>query len=284
MKDISLVKVGIVGNGFVGNAHYEGFKDSHDVAIHDIAPEKTVDSFEETVNRDIVFVCLPTPMFKDTHECNLKYIRDFFEKVNCLEDRNTSSIFVIKSTVPVGTTSELNELYKDIKILHSTEFLTAVNANVDFKNPSRNIVGGESENGLYYVNEFFEKKFNNKLCLTMNSNSSEFVKYFANTFFATKVSFFNEMYLLSNKLNVSWDDIVNGVMTDRRIGGSHYRVPGKDDDFGFGGTCFPKDINALISMGNDVGVNMNILDAAWKTNLEVRPEQDWNKLKGRAIS
>ncbi len=279
MKDISLVKVGIIGNGFVGNAHYEGFKDSHDVTIHDIDPEKTVDSFEETVNRDIVFVCLPTPMFKDTHECNLTYIRDFFEKVNCLGDRNTSSIFVIKSTVPVGTTSELNELYKDIKILHSPEFLTAVNANADFKNPSRNIVGGESENGLYYVNEFFEKKFNNKLCLTMNSNSSEFVKYFANTFFATKVSFFNEMYLLSNKLNVSWDNIVNGVMTDRRIGGSHYRVPGKDGDLGFGGTCFPKDINAFIKLFELNDIDPVVLKSVWERNLTVRKNKDWEQSK-----
>ena len=61
-------------------------------------------------------------------------------------------------------------------------------------------------------------------------------------------------------------------------------MPGPDGKLGFGGTCFPKDINALISLSNDVGVNMNVLDAAWKTNLEVRPEQDWNKLKGRAIS
>lgn len=283
MKDISLVKVGIIGNGFVGNAHYEGFKDSHDVTIHDIDPKKTVDSFEETVNRDIVFVCLPTPMFKDTHECNLTYIRDFFEKVNCLEDRNTSSIFVIKSTVPVGTTSELNELYKDIKILHSPEFLTAANANADFKNPSRNIVGGESENGLYYVNEFFEKNFNKKLCLTMNSNSSEFVKYFANTFFATKVSFFNEMYLLSNKLDVSWNDIVNGVMTDKRIGGSHYRVPGKDDDFGFGGTCFPKDINAFIKLFESHDIDPLVLKSVWDRNLTVRKNKDW-ELSKSAVS
>ena len=139
MKDISLVELGIVGNGFVGNAHYEGFKDEHDVFIHDVNPEKTVNTFEETVNKDIVFVCLPTPMFKDTNKCDLSYIRGFFQKVDELKDRNKLSIFVIKSTVPVGTTCELNELYKDIKILHSPEFLTAVNANSDFKNPSRNI-------------------------------------------------------------------------------------------------------------------------------------------------
>lgn len=283
MKDISSIEIGIVGNGFVGNAHYNGLSDKNSVKVYDVDPDKSFNTFEETVNKDIVFVCLPTPMFKDTHECNLTYIHEFFEKVNNLHNRNTLSIFVIKSTVPVGTTQKLNELYTNIKILHSPEFLTATNANADFKNPSRNIVGGESENGLYYVNEFFEKNFNKKLCLTMNSNSSEFVKYFANTFFATKVSFFNEMYLLSNKLDVSWNDIVNGVMTDKRIGGSHYRVPGKDDDFGFGGTCFPKDINAFIKLFESHDIDPLVLKSVWDRNLTVRKNKDW-ELSKSAVS
>ena len=105
-----------------------------------------------------------------------------------------------------------------------------------------------------------------------------------NTFFATKVSLMNEYHRLANLVGVNWDDAMYGFSSDGRIGDSHLHVPGPDGKLGFGGTCFPKDINALISMANDVGVNMNVLGAAWKTNLEVRPEQDWNKLKGRAIS
>tara|TARA_R110000764_G_scaffold228129_1_gene318503 strand:- start:354 stop:680 length:327 start_codon:yes stop_codon:yes gene_type:complete len=105
-----------------------------------------------------------------------------------------------------------------------------------------------------------------------------------NTFFATKVSIMNEFYRLANKLGVNWGDALYGFASDGRVGDSHLHVPGPDGKLGFGGTCFPKDINALINMANSQGVNMNILESAWKTNLEVRPEADWNNLKGRAVS
>ena len=273
------IEIGVIGNGFVGNAHYEGFKKSNPTFVYDIDPEKSTETFEETINKYLVFVCLPTPMFKDSNECNLKYIEDFFKKVNKTINRNTFTIFIIKSTVPVGTTKRLNELYKDIKILHSPEFLTADNSHQDFQNPSRNIVGGEIKNGLYFTSEFFRKKFPDKVCLTMDSNSSEFVKYFANTFFATKVSFFNEMYLLANKLGLDWENVIDGVMTDKRIGGSHYNVPGKDGEFGFGGTCFPKDINAFIKLFESYDIDPIVLKSVWERNLTVRKNKDWESSK-----
>tara|TARA_R110001632_G_scaffold937_8_gene3640 strand:- start:9960 stop:10283 length:324 start_codon:yes stop_codon:yes gene_type:complete len=105
-----------------------------------------------------------------------------------------------------------------------------------------------------------------------------------NTYFATKVSIMNEYYRLAELVGVNWEDALYGFASDGRVGDSHLHVPGPDGKVGFGGTCFPKDINALMSMAKDVGVNMNVLEAAWKTNLEVRPEQDWTNLIGRAIS
>ena len=75
-----------------------------------------------------------------------------------------------------------------------------------------------------------------------------------------------------------------GFASDHRIGDSHLHVPGPDGRLGFGGTCFPKDINALILYAKEKGITMNVLEAAWKTNLEVRPEEDWKDLKGRAVS
>ncbi len=78
--------------------------------------------------------------------------------------------------------------------------------------------------------------------------------------------------------------MVEGVVADPRIGNSHSRVPGHDGKRGFGGTCFPKDINAIIEFSKEHNIEMNTLEAAWKTNLRVRPEQDWKQLKGRAVS
>ena len=105
-----------------------------------------------------------------------------------------------------------------------------------------------------------------------------------NTFFATKVSFMNEMYNLCKTIDGDWDKAVEGFVRDGRVGHSHVNVPGHDGKFGFGGSCFPKDVQALISFAKENNINLNVLEGTWKTNLEVRPEKDWEELKGRAVS
>ena len=86
-----------------------------------------------------------------------------------------------------------------------------------------------------------------------------------------------------NKCGVDWDMAVEGFIRDGRIGYSHMSVPGPDGRKGFGGSCFPKDIQAMINFGENLNINMNTLKGVWSTNLEVRPERDWEKLEGRAI-
>lgn len=271
-------KIGIIGNGFVGGAISRGLTHYHDVKIYDICEHKRTHDLQETIQQEIIFVCLPTPMFKNTFDCDLSYIKNFFNEVINL-NINTNSIFVIKSTVPIGTTELLCEEYKNLKIIHSPEFLTARTSNIDFITPSRNIIGGKLENGIEKVKKLYDERFPGVQCLIMSSNESEFIKYFANTFFATKVSFFNEMYLLCSKMNLNWKNILNGVMSDGRIGISHYQVPGHDGDFGFGGTCFPKDINALIKTFEKYEINPVILKSAWERNISVRKNKDWENFK-----
>ena len=116
-----------------------------------------------------------------------------------------------------------------------------------------------------------------------NFNTAEMIKYMNNCFFATKVSFMNEMKLIADASNVNWDMAVEGFVRDGRIGHSHLNVPGPDGRWGFGGSCFPKDIQAMISYGNELGVETNTLKGAWNTNLAVRPERDWEQLKGRSV-
>jgi UDPglucose 6-dehydrogenase len=117
-----------------------------------------------------------------------------------------------------------------------------------------------------------------------NFETAEFIKYMNNCYYATKVSFMNEMRLIASRSNVDWETAVDGFVRDGRIGHSHLAVPGPDGRRGFGGSCFPKDIQALMKHAESIGVNTNVLQGAWKTNLEVRPEKDWEKLKGRAVS
>ena len=104
-----------------------------------------------------------------------------------------------------------------------------------------------------------------------------------NCFFATKVSFMNEMYQIAEKCDVDWETAIEGFVMDGRVGHSHLSIPGPDGKFGFGGSCFPKDIQAVINFAEKLGLEPNVLKGTWQTNLKVRPERDWEGLKGRAV-
>lgn len=268
--------LGIIGRGFVGNAIFQGLNHYYDIKVYDVDPKKSTHEFKEVIDSDIVFLSVPTPMHKDTGDCDLSYIESVFDKINKTENRNTSATFVIKSTVPVGTTDELNKKYdQKIKVIHSPEFLTARTAMTDFICPSRHIIGGHPSKGTDKLKEVYEYRFPGVPCYVMSSKESEFVKYFANCFFATKVSYFNEMAAFAKAHSLDWEKVIEGVMSDGRIGISHYQVPGHDGSFGFGGTCFPKDINALIKSFEAVGGDPLLLKAAWQRNLLAREDKDW---------
>ena len=110
------------------------------------------------------------------------------------------------------------------------------------------------------------------------------IKYFTNSFLATKVSFANEMYDLCLKLNLDYDKVVEYSVLDKRIGNSHLNVPGPDGDLGFGGHCFPKDLSALIKLSDDIGSINYLIKSVIKTNDTVRTNRDWEKMKGRAVN
>ena len=269
------MKIGVVGNGFVGSAVANGFS-KYDVKIFDKNPEASKNSLEDVLDQDFVFVCVPTPM-KDImgDDCNLSIIESCFKEI---EQIGSNAIFIIKSTVPIGTTHRLQKAHPSINIVHSPEFLTAKFAKEDFLNADRHIVGYVKKKSIgEKAAKLFKSAFPNIPCLMMKSDESESVKYIANCFFATKVSFFNEIFLLIKKLGLDWNSIINGVIGDRRIGDSHFQVPGHDGDKGFGGTCFPKDINALIKTFEKNGIDPKMLKSAWSVNLDVRKDLDWGR-------
>ncbi len=148
---------------------------------------------------------------------------------------------------------------------------------------SRIILGGR-EDLVLRVKKLFEERFSNKHIILTDSTTAEYVKYMNNCFLATKVSIMNEFKLLGDTIGVDWDKALYGFASDGRIGDSHLQVPGPDGLLGYGGTCFPKDVNALLKFAEKNGVNMHTIEGGWITNLEVRPEKDWEKMKGRAVS
>ena len=268
--------VGVIGCGFVGEGQAFSFSPISNVKIYDIDEKKANSSLSETLSCDFVFVCVPTPMKKDGAQ-DLSYINNVFDNAK------KGPIYIIKSTVIPGTTDKLINKYKNLDIVFSPEFLTERTAKLDIITQTRIIIGG-SQKLTYEVKKLFEARFMNKNIIETTPLTAEYIKYMNNTFFATKVSVMNEFYRLANHLGVDWETALFGFVSDQRIGDSHLHVPGPDGKLGFGGTCFPKDINAFISFAKKNNINMNVLEAAWKTNLEVRPERDWEKDKGRAVS
>ena len=206
------------------------------------------------------------------------YIRTFFDSIEPSRD----TIFILKSTVLPGTTKELKEKH-GYKIVFCPEFLTEKTAKLDMLTQPRIVIGGEHLTRLQVL-EIFKVRFGNKHYILTDETTAEYIKYMSNIFLAVKVSTVNEFYRLGKVLGIDWNVALEGFTSDPRIGNSHTAVPGHDGKLGFGGSCFPKDINALIQLSHQLGVEMNVLEAAWKTNLEVRPEQDWKQLKGRAVS
>lgn len=268
---MSINDISIIGNGFVGNAIYENFKTILKCRIYDVQPKKSFNTLEECLESDVIFVCLPTPMMHaDGGKCNLKIIKNFFINL----PNNLKSIFVIKSTVPIGTTKILQEIRKDLKIIHNPEFLTAANSVNDFKNAERNIYGGSYEN-CKIVADIIKIISPNAIDVFVSSDESEAIKYFSNSYLATKVIYFNLAYDLCNKLNLNYDNIIKGITLDSRIGPSHTLVPGPDGDRGFGGTCFPKDISALIEIYKQNNLNCDILLNIWSYNKQIRKKWDW---------
>lgn len=269
-------KLGIIGHGYVGESQSFAFSPSFDVRVYDKDSLKSTHSLNEVLDSDFIFVCVPTPMKKDGSQ-DLSFVESFFKTAK------DGPIYIIKSTIIPGTTNLLNEKFKNLKIVFSPEFLTERTAKLDILTQTRIILGGD-KSLTSKVRKIYDIRFKNKTIIETDSLTAEYIKYMNNTFFASKVSIMNEFYRLANHLGVNWETALYGFVSDQRIGDSHLHVPGPDGKFGFGGTCFPKDINAFISFAKKNNINMNVLEAAWKTNLEVRPERDWENLKGRAVS
>ena len=269
-------KLGVIGHGYVGESQSFAFSPSFDVRVYDKDSLKSTHSLNEVLDSDFIFVCVPTPMKKDGSQ-DLSFIESFFKTAK------EGPIYIIKSTIIPGTTNLLNEKFKNLKIIFSPEFLTERTAKLDILTQTRIILGGDKDL-TSKVRKIYDIRFKNKTIIETDSLTAEYIKYMNNTFFASKVSIMNEFYRLAKQLGVDWETALYGFVSDQRIGDSHLNVPGPDGKLGFGGTCFPKDINAFISFAKKNNINMNVLEAAWKTNLEVRPERDWENLKGRAVS
>lgn len=246
----------------------------------------------------VFFVCVPTPMYEDG-SADVSIVDEVLDQIQAADGApNISRVAVIKSTVPPGSTAGWNEKYskKGLTVIFNPEFLTEANALNDMRDQNRIVLGGPRPH-INRVKQIFQKSFPKTPIVKTGSTTAEMVKYLTNCYLAVKVSFANEISQICEKLdengyNIDYDKVIEYSKFDKRLGDTHWAVPGPVPTHdgrhvrGFGGHCFPKDINAMISLSTSLGVKPTVLKAAWEKNLEVRPEEDrdWKLQIGRAVS
>jgi UDPglucose 6-dehydrogenase len=278
-------KIGIIGNGFVGKATRALQCDDIDVLCYDINPELCIPkgtNMHDLLGCGAIFVSVPTPI-NGVGKTSMKYVDNVISQ---LRELKYGGFMVIRSTVPVGTSDDYNCGFMP-------EFLTEKNALNDFINNQNWIFGYHDDDKK---DEFIDlmttlintahahKKITFNRITFMCNKEAELVKYFRNTFLATKISFCNEIHAFCNKKGIDYDRMISVAADDARICKSHTSVPGHDGHSGFGGTCFPKDISSLRAQMEESNAQHCLIDAVIYRNDNIdRVEKDWMHDVGRAF-
>ena len=269
--------------GWVGTAVESGFQPIAEIRCHD--KYRDTESLNSVVNNsDILFLALPTPMAEDG-SCDISIVEEVSAKIDKVAKKRKT--IVIKSTVPPGTTKMLSEKYKKHAWAFNPEFLTQANFINDFLEQDRIILGTtelcDMEDVIKVINlykDFITKQKVPASLYEVKSEVAEMLKYATNSFLATKVIFFNEIYEICKASNIDFNEVTGMMMIDKRIGKTHLAVPGHDGQLGFGGKCFPVNISVFISYAKNLGVDPLVLESVWTKNLLVRDEHDWEKISG----
>lgn len=272
-----MTKVGVIGWGVVGQATGAAFEKKHQIIWNNRSrpgstPVKTI--CEEA---DFIFLCLPTPMKADYSGIDLSIMDAVIDEV-APQISGKNIPLIIKSTVIPGTTAKYAKKYPKVKFAMNPEFLTEINAPWDFLHPDRVVIGAFDEDVANRIARLHREVIGYEVKIfTTDPTTAEMVKYMSNTYMATKTIFANEMKDLADKLEINYDDVREMVAADHRIGGSFLKVTPYG---GFGLKCFPKDTVAILGLAKKLGVNLSVLEAAWKKNLKIRKVHDWEEISG----
>lgn len=260
------MKVAIVGIGFVGKALSNVLKDT--VNLKKIDPSLGTSIKDLALfNPELVFICVPTPMKKNGNQ-DLSILNEVVDEIN---NYKIETLLVLKSTVLPQSVKEIEKKYPNL--IYNPEFLRENHAEEDLINSKFILHGGDKEIAKK-LSTFYEK---HTKCVTKNYVyldliSASLVKYTINSFLATKVIFFNQLFEIFSKSNTKeeWKNVINVLSMDSRIGETHMDVPGHDGRKGFGGACFPKDTSAFLKYSEQLDENFTLLKEAIKVNNSIR--------------
>ena len=245
--------IGIVGVGVVGSA-IKLFFQSKNLPVATYDKFKGEGSLEDCLKADIIFLCLPT-LFDGEHFNK----EEIYSVCQILDSFNYQGIVVLKSTVEPGTTSNLEQQFK-LRIVHNPEFLSADTALKDFVEQTHIVVGGKPEL-TREVQSFYREYFPLADISLSTSVESESMKIFANSFYAVKIQFFNELYLACRENGADFNTVKQMMIKNGWINPMHTQVPGKDGQLSYGGMCFPKDTYALLTYLKELNLPSAVLQA-----------------------
>lgn len=260
----------VIGAGFVGNAVINAFSGLVDeITIVDPKHNFTIERISE-MSFDAVFVCVPTPMNNDmTVDASIVQ-----EVVKFVEEYVNFEVLAIKSTI---TPNLAGLLCQNPKVVYNPEFLTERNANNDFMYAKFHVVGGNSKSSMEYLKLVYQSSFllHKDSFFFVTPEEASFIKYGINSFLATKVLWFNQLFELIEEFNiptntVAYNKVIEVMKQDFRIGESHMDVPGWDGRRGSAGACFAKDIPAFIKFSEDFGSELTGLKTYWNYNCDLR--------------
>jgi len=297
------MKIAVVGTGYVGLVSGTCFAETgNEVTCVDNNPEKleklkraevpiyepgldllfyrniakkrlnfTDDLKSAVLSSDIVFLCLPTPQGEDG-SADLKYVHGIAEDIGRILKETPDhdfKIIVNKSTVPVGTCSAVTEIInkydvKDFEVVSNPEFLREGYAIDDFMKPDRIVIGATSQKVMKKMKTLYAPfVMQGNPIIEMNPESAEVTKYAANSYLAMRITFMNELANFCERVGANVDLVRKGMGSDSRIG-NQFLFPG----IGYGGSCFPKDVNALIKTSKEHGSEIKLLSLVDKVNKE----------------
>ncbi len=269
--------ISIIGLGFVGGSMLKSFKQKKfEVLGYDKFKES--DSFKDCLKSKIMFLALPTIFSEETNTYDKEPMHETCEK---LVENNYKGLVVIKSTVEPETTKIFSEKY-NLKFIHNPEFLTAATAFEDFHNQKHIVLGKDqniTDNDMKILVEFYKKSYPDAEISICTSTESESMKSFVNCFYAAKVQFFNELFLLCKSMNCDYDTVKDLMLKNKWINPMHTNVPGPDGKLSYGGYCFPKDTNALLQFMKTKNTNHKVLSAVIEERNEMRNDNVNVKIK-----
>lgn len=275
---IPSVDIGIIGYGIVGYALAYGFhhqsKGRDRIRWYDKYKKESLSLAEVVRKSEYIFICLPTPMMSDHSGIDLSIIEEMVGKVVKLIGKR-DKIIVIKSTVIPGTTVRLAKQYPGVRFAFNPEFLTEANYLEDFIHADRTVIGAEDDLTKRQLAALYRNRFPDSRIVLTDPTSAETVKLVANAMLASKVSISNQLYDYCQQLSISWEEVSTMVGADARIGSHFMKVT---SERGWGGKCFPKDMDNLIADMNRHGVNANIFESIRSYNDQIRSVRDWEDI------